>query len=480
MYKPYALAPCGHITCYGCLIRWFTAPQNPEAADANEPALGNDDNVEAILDSAAAKNGAFIRRRKMCPVCRAVVSDRPIEMWSIKDMVAALVRSGLADLPPPVHKTSVEDANNVDPWRNLFRRAGLGNMYMHPFGAAFNAFLPHAFAAPPLEQGEEDREQMGWHDAEDGGIYRCIDCYHEIWGGVCSGCERRYPGHGVDDDEDDDDDEGSDGDHPNIFFRRHIAYPYHFDDPEEDSDGEEEDPIFPNWIEGDPDVEDDSGSEGDPPMDFFEYLRMGRHHGRHPVEQADSEEEEDLENDEYGPGDAQNLFIPPPHALARIEEVGDGEVEDEDEEDDSYEGSFIDDDVVEGSVDGEDEDEDDDDEVEIMEPPPIRGARRRVIDIDDETDGEGPDVVDFDDVREEDEEVSPAATLLRQYLSGRFGRQQHNVGDVDLDSDGDDDDLAVNNDEDDEEDEDTLPGYGNARLARRGRRIHLMSDEDDE
>jgi hypothetical protein len=39
---------------------------------------------------------------------------------------------------------------------------------------------------------------MGMYDAEDGGIYRCLDCMHEIWEGVCSGCHRIYHGHGHD------------------------------------------------------------------------------------------------------------------------------------------------------------------------------------------------------------------------------------------------------------------------------------------
>jgi hypothetical protein len=36
---------------------------------------------------------------------------------------------------------------------------------------------------------------MGMYDAEDGGIYRCLDCMHEIWDGVCSSCGRVYSGH---------------------------------------------------------------------------------------------------------------------------------------------------------------------------------------------------------------------------------------------------------------------------------------------
>lgn len=35
-------------------------------------------------------------------------------------------------------------------------------------------------------------------DMEDGGVYRCLDCMHEIWDGICTACNRVYPGHQVD------------------------------------------------------------------------------------------------------------------------------------------------------------------------------------------------------------------------------------------------------------------------------------------
>jgi hypothetical protein len=53
---------------------------------------------------------------------------------------------------------------------------------------------------------------MGMYDAEDGGIYRCIECMNEIWDGVCTGCQRIYPGHQVEDDGEDVDLSGDDDD----------------------------------------------------------------------------------------------------------------------------------------------------------------------------------------------------------------------------------------------------------------------------
>jgi Zinc finger, C3HC4 type (RING finger) len=202
MHKPFALAPCGHITCYNCLIRWFTALQNSNATGAADdnanPLPENVDEVQLIVSSTEATQGTYLRRRKTCPVCRATVLQRPVEMWGIKSMVVTLVNSKLADLPVPIappNSTSTtpgrennnDDANN-DPWRNIF------------YPTNINARLG------PLVQNQADRENMGMYDNEDGGIYRCIDCLHEIWDGVCSGCNRGYPGHEGEYEDNDDND----------------------------------------------------------------------------------------------------------------------------------------------------------------------------------------------------------------------------------------------------------------------------------
>ena len=244
MYRPYALTPCGHITCYGCLVRWFTAPppnqavngaanpnpnpdpnQNANNNNNNGPGQPDEDNAEVgvrgpddvdhILNTAAARGGTFVRRRKNCPVCRAAIVERPVEMWGIKSMVASLVRSGLVELPAPAAPhlpvASGEGAGgpagdnnrNNDPWRNIFRR--------RLPGGGLNGLL---FGQPPAAaQMDEHRGDMGWFDEDDGGVYRCIECFHEIWDGVCSGCNRAYPGHvGGDDDDDDDSEDGDEGD----------------------------------------------------------------------------------------------------------------------------------------------------------------------------------------------------------------------------------------------------------------------------
>ncbi|TFK75665.1 hypothetical protein BDN72DRAFT_831994 [Pluteus cervinus] len=173
LHKPFALAPCGHVTCYNCLVRWFTSPP-----DEGAPPARHQQN--------------HIYRRKTCPVCRTVVIERPVEVWGIKSMVSTLARSGLAVLPEgvePIQTGSAPAANatgprNDDPWHNIFRAAHRLRGIAPPIAAPQNA-----------EGGGNNLEDLGMYDAEDGGIYRCLDCMHEIWDGVCSSCNRPYPGH---------------------------------------------------------------------------------------------------------------------------------------------------------------------------------------------------------------------------------------------------------------------------------------------
>jgi hypothetical protein len=178
LHKPYALAPCGHIACYNCLVAWFTAvPDEPHH---------------------------YAPRRKTCPNCRATIRERPVEVWNIKDLVAALLKSGLlpglfpAPPPPPALPGPPQPAGaQPDPWHNIFRYP-----HQHP------VFQP----PPPGAHAEFGVEDMGMFDAEDG-VHRCLDCMHEIWDGVCTGCQRAYAGHahGHHFDDDDEDDESGYG-----------------------------------------------------------------------------------------------------------------------------------------------------------------------------------------------------------------------------------------------------------------------------
>ncbi|KAJ7856602.1 hypothetical protein B0H13DRAFT_2576569 [Mycena leptocephala] len=220
LHKPYALAPCGHIACYNCLVAWFTS--EPEEQH-------------------------FGPRKKTCPNCRATIKERPVEVWNIKELVAGLLRSGLISglspgppLPPALPGPAQRADTPQDPWHNIFRYP-----YQHP---RFH---------PPLANGElPSVEDMGMLDMEDGGVYRCLDCMHEIWDGICTSCHREYPGHRINDGPDEDGEMfgDSDGDEDPIFWPHFLPmhpgldFPgpgfneqwWHGDDDDDDEDSEVE------------------------------------------------------------------------------------------------------------------------------------------------------------------------------------------------------------------------------------------------
>ncbi|RDX42861.1 hypothetical protein OH76DRAFT_1410731 [Lentinus brumalis] len=170
MHRPFALSPCGHSACHQCLVNWFKAP--PADVPANQ-----------VLPTWL--------RKKTCPHCRAVVKDRPLEIWAIKEMVANLVKSGLAQGFYSPAEEPAAGAANADPWTGIFRPEP-GNQHAFPDGA---------YPAPVAHL-------LGQRDDEDG-VYRCIDCFHEIAAGSCSHCGRVYPGHDPEHDLDYDDDDDS-------------------------------------------------------------------------------------------------------------------------------------------------------------------------------------------------------------------------------------------------------------------------------
>ena len=328
LYKPFALAPCGHITCYNCLIRWFTVLRNPNvtgaANDNTDPLPENIDEVQLIVNSAEAKRGTYLRRRKTCPVCRAAVLQRPVEMWGIKAMVVTLVNSELVDLAVPIatqNSTALGgnnngDANN-DPWRYIF----------HPTNTAMQG---------PLVQNQADHEHMGMYDNEDGGIYRCIDCLHEIWGGVCSGCNRGYPGHEGDDDDDDDDDDDSDLDGVNYLYQQELGRqaPRNFVQAIDDGgvgDGAEDEAESVHFWDEDDEI-NNLHLHRHPVYPMQEYLFLSGDEGM-----TDSEGEGEDWGVFFNP--FQPIFLTPPAlgGIARIEEGSDEEHESD------YDGSFIDD-----------------------------------------------------------------------------------------------------------------------------------------
>ncbi|GJE86316.1 RING-type domain-containing protein [Phanerochaete sordida] len=295
MSRPFALAPCGHVLCHGCLVNWWSnepavplgqavqqAEPPPAQAEGNEGANNNANNEGAAPAAdppapAQRRAAPLIRRKKTCPHCRAVVREKPVEVWSIKDMVGAVVRSGLAD-PDSVPGEGAGADAAAAPWKDVFPDDTRG-----PFADML-------------------RDSMGLRDEEDGGIYRCVDCNHEIWDGLCSSCGRFYPGHRV----------------------------------ELDSDSADEDGLQPMWLDYSDDEDDEEAD-----LEFLRRFMGGNYGGALPDEGGDRHSENGDHEPRWGWLGA---------AAASGSEGGHSEHGDDsdhsvrtDEEED-YESSFIDDD----------------------------------------------------------------------------------------------------------------------------------------
>ena len=349
LHKPYALAPCGHVACHSCLVSWFRAP----------PADAHPDDILPVLV-----------RKKTCPHCRTVLRERPIEMWTVKDMVGSFFKSGLADPPmnppaaPPPPDPAAPANERVDPWDGIFRKP----LVMAAAGGGGGLFFPD----PPAPV--HVHEILGMHDAEDGGIFRCVDCGHEIWDGVCSSCARVYPGHN----------------------RQGLPWS---DDEDEDEDDEE----HGRWMEG----------------VLFGGGRWGFGMGTDEDDEDEDEDEDDVDDvddvDEGSADGARNAFLGwlEQHMPLRDGRGQEGEVDEGNEDeggDDGYESSFIDDEGAEDEGDAvptyasleqpaalawdegheNDDGEEDDDDAGHVPSVSVRRSRL-VVNSDDDEDGASED-----------------------------------------------------------------------------------------
>lgn len=151
-------------------------------------------------------------------------------------MVGGLSRSLLVELPvpapAPTPPTAGAHAGNPtnDPWNNVFpsvRNTRNDDDYEYPgidyfmeermtLAASVRGAMAEAerrgraaAAVPAAAPGEHpaDPNDMGMRDMQDGGIYRCWDCMHELWGRICSGCGRVYTGHQPEDEDEDNSDD---------------------------------------------------------------------------------------------------------------------------------------------------------------------------------------------------------------------------------------------------------------------------------
>ncbi|KAF8836835.1 hypothetical protein BDN67DRAFT_973689 [Paxillus ammoniavirescens] len=102
LLKPYALSPCGHVLCLTCLQEWF------RQAPAVEDEMYDNDDPDYLL-----------RRRKTCPCCRSNVRHRPIPIFMIKAIVAAVAK-GKGGSHAGGSSSSEPASSDLDPWEGLF------------------------------------------------------------------------------------------------------------------------------------------------------------------------------------------------------------------------------------------------------------------------------------------------------------------------------------------------------------------------
>jgi len=115
-----------------------------------------------------------VRRKKTCPHCRALVVQRPVAAFLIKEIILQ-VESGLN--PNAVQTLNAADApRDEDVWINIF---------------------------PPQFNGANRAMGGAIIDHEDGGVRRCNTCLTEIFHGVCQGCGEMYDFYDEDSDESD-------------------------------------------------------------------------------------------------------------------------------------------------------------------------------------------------------------------------------------------------------------------------------------
>jgi hypothetical protein len=350
-------------------------------------------------------------------------------VYALKSVADALARSGLVPEPfaaPPPAAPAPDDA---DAWDGIFAAHG----------------------APG--EGRRDDEGRGIRDDEDGGVYRCYDCMHEIWDGECTGCGRVYP---LDDDDD------PDGDFLDGYAGRlDVGGAAHaFGDADD-------------LMVDDLDM-DDVG-------DWMAHYGFGRHRagprraGAPPVWEEDNE-------------DVDEEFFPPPWAVPAFR----ADLDDDDDDIFSDGGEFSDDDdipvwpgpdlVRRARFRAMPEDEDEEYEVDFIDDGPQPAVVPDVIDLlsDDEPAPRRAgrivrirEVLSDDDDDDEDDDVQVIEPAARRF--GGRGRANAPIV-LSSDEDEDDDGVGAGDDEADGEDDE---GGDEEPVFRGDREDHSDLDDGD-
>ncbi|KAH9172210.1 hypothetical protein EDB89DRAFT_1966623 [Lactarius sanguifluus] len=98
--KPFALYPCGHVLCQGCLQDWFrNAPVPQDEMEMDEPL-------------------PLILRKKTCPFCRTVIRSRPLPLFVLKSLLSILATAQPKNATDVLRPSPPPDLE--DPWAEIF------------------------------------------------------------------------------------------------------------------------------------------------------------------------------------------------------------------------------------------------------------------------------------------------------------------------------------------------------------------------
>jgi len=102
------LSPCGHVLCLSCLQEWFRkAPPTLDDMDIDPEELTDPHYI--------------LMRSKSCPSCRAPVKHRPVPVFMVKAVAAALIKAKPASASTPLFNCADHtDAESDDPWKGIF------------------------------------------------------------------------------------------------------------------------------------------------------------------------------------------------------------------------------------------------------------------------------------------------------------------------------------------------------------------------
>ena len=172
----HSLNPCGHVLCLSCLQEWFRkAPAALDDMDVDPDELTDPQYV--------------LTRAKTCPSCRAVVKHRPVPIFMIKSVVAAIKNT-----KSPRTSSSPGNQHNNDhlydnPWKGIFAssdeeeadddddddesqaesdRDFIGGWYRH---SIFEAAVGEGNATSESEEDENEDDDEEDDEEDDGVLY---------------------------------------------------------------------------------------------------------------------------------------------------------------------------------------------------------------------------------------------------------------------------------------------------------------------